>query len=75
MGFLISTCERCGEQFAGYSYRVVSEDEGETLLDMVVCYGCYLEASQLGLDAGAIKINEAVPGTERLERHPQVRQH
>lgn len=74
-GCLISTCHRCGEQFVGNSYRVTSESQGKTLLDMVVCYGCYLEASQLGLDTGTIKISEALSGTERAERHPQIRQH
>ena len=75
MGCLISTCHRCGEQFVGNSYRVTSENQGKTLLDMVVCYGCYLEASQLGLDTGTIKISEALSGTERAQRHPQIRQH
>lgn len=75
MGCLISTCDRCGEQFVGNSYRVTSESQGKTLLDMVVCYGCYLEASQLGLDTGTIKMSEALSGTEPAERHPQIRQH
>ena len=75
VGCLISTCHRCGEQFVGNSYRFTSENQGKTLLDMVVWYGCYLEASQLGLDTGTIKISEALSGTERAERHPQIRQH
>jgi hypothetical protein len=48
-------CERCRECFGGNSYRVTSENDGELLLDMVVCYGCYLEASQLGLDTETVE--------------------
>jgi len=48
-------CERCGEYFAGASYRVTSEDDGERLLDMVVCYSCYIEAWQLGLDTQKVE--------------------
>jgi hypothetical protein len=59
MGMFIYTCERCRESFAGSSYRVVStDDDGITLLDMVVCYGCYLEASELGLETAAVEISQ-----------------
>jgi len=59
MSTFIYTCERCREACAGNSYRVISEDDGGTrLLDIVVCYGCYLEASRLGLDARAIEIGQ-----------------
>ena len=58
MSVFIHTCERCDECFAGDSYRVISENDGERLLDMLVCYSCYLEASRLGLDAEAIEINQ-----------------
>jgi hypothetical protein len=55
MGSFVYTCERCEECFAGKSYRVMSEDDGVRLLDMVVCYGCYLEASDLGLETAAVE--------------------
>lgn len=58
MGTYMDRCERCREYFAGNSYRVVSEDDGLMLLDMIVCYGCYLEASELGLDAERIEISQ-----------------
>jgi hypothetical protein len=29
----------------------------------------------LGLDTGTIKMSEALSGTGRVERHPQIRQH
>jgi hypothetical protein len=57
-GMSTVVCERCGDYFAGNSYRVISERDGEKLLDMVVCYGCCLDASQLGLDTEAVKIGQ-----------------
>ena len=56
MSIFVYTCERCRECSAGDSYRVMSDKDGERLLDMIVCYGCYLEASQLGLDTETIGI-------------------
>jgi len=58
MSVFIYTCERCREHFAGAPYRVISESDGKRLLDMLVCYGCYIEASQLGLDTEAIPISQ-----------------
>ena len=58
MSLFIHCCERCEEYFAGESYRVSSENDGEKLLDMVVCYGCYIEAWRLGLDTEAVEIGQ-----------------
>jgi hypothetical protein len=58
MATFVYPCERCSEYFGGKLYRVSSATNGEILLDMVVCYECYLEASQLGLDAQAIEIEQ-----------------
>ena len=58
MSIFIYTCERCRECLAGIPYRVLSEKDGETLLDMIVCYGCYREASQLGLETESIEIGQ-----------------
>jgi len=55
---LLYTCDRCREVRVGPSYRVVSENDGVLLLDMIVCYVCYREASQLGLE------------TQRVEQEP-----
>jgi hypothetical protein len=60
MSIFIYTCDRCRECFAGDSYRVKSEDDGERLLDMVVCYDCHIEASQLGLDTEPIDSGQVV---------------
>ena len=59
MSFFVYKCQRCGEYVSGTSYRVLSETHGQKLLDMVVCYECYLEASQLGLDAEPIELDRA----------------
>jgi len=58
MSIFVFTCERCREYFGGDPYRVISEDDGERLLDMLVCYGCYMEATQLGLDTETIEISQ-----------------
>ena len=37
-------CQHCGELIVGNPYRVTSEEEGITLLDMIVCSLCFMEA-------------------------------
>jgi hypothetical protein len=47
-----SICGHCeGILFNNKAYRVRSQDHGLTLLDMVVCYACNLEAKNLGLES------------------------
>jgi len=59
MSIFIHSCDRCRDYFAGKSYHVSSEEkDGEKLLDMVVCYGCYIEAARLGLNAEAVDIGQ-----------------
>jgi hypothetical protein len=60
MALIVYTCERCDEPFADISYRVMSEDARGTLLNMIVCHDCYLEASQLGLDAEPLGTSQIV---------------
>ena len=60
MSIFIHSCDRCRDYFAGKSYHVSSEEkDGEKLLDMVVCYGCYIEAARLGLNAEAVDIGRS----------------
>jgi hypothetical protein len=47
-------CDHCGTHVISSLYRVVSEEGGIVFLDMIVCYPCYLEAKNLGLDAEKI---------------------
>jgi hypothetical protein len=49
-------CHHCDEPIVGEAYRVRSEESGVTLLDMMVCYFCYLEARRLGLPAQRINL-------------------
>jgi hypothetical protein len=42
-------CQHCGELIVGNAYRVTSEEEGITLLDMIVCSLCFMEAKRLRL--------------------------
>ena len=56
MGISIFRCDRCAEYFTGDSFRVTSEADGGIVLDMIVCYGCCLQASELGLDTEVIEV-------------------
>ena len=49
-------CQHCGEIVAGNPYRVTSEENGITLLDMIVCSLCFMEAKRLHLHAEEINI-------------------
>lgn len=44
---------------AGKAYRVTSEESGITLLDMVVCYYCFVDAQRLGLHVEELRPPEA----------------
>jgi hypothetical protein len=45
-----------GKLIVGNAYRVTSEEEGITLLDMVVCSLCFMEAKRLGLHKEKINL-------------------
>jgi DNA-directed RNA polymerase subunit RPC12/RpoP len=55
---MIYQCQHCGQLVAGKTYRVTSEESGITLLDMVVCYYCFLDAQRLGLHAEELRPSE-----------------
>lgn len=55
-------CGHCEKLATGSVYRVVSEEGGIVLLDMIVCYSCYVQAKTLGLDAKQIDLREFFPG-------------
>jgi RNase P subunit RPR2 len=49
-------CGHCeGILFNKKAYRVWTEDGGVSLLDMIVCYACKLEAQKLGINTERIK--------------------
>jgi RNase P subunit RPR2 len=47
-------CEHCYDLIVGNAYRVTSEEEGITLLDIIVCSLCFMEAQRLHLHAEEI---------------------
>jgi hypothetical protein len=55
------TCEHCDGSLVGNAYRVTSEEAGITLLDIVVCSLCFMEAKRLHLHAEEIDIRSKQP--------------
>ena len=58
-------CQHCGELIVGNAYRVTSEDQGITLLDMVVCSLCFMEAKRLHLHAEEIRVESKQAASAR----------
>ena len=44
------TCEHCSQPVSGKPHRVISEEDGLVLLDMIVCADCAEQAQKLGLN-------------------------
>jgi hypothetical protein len=55
-GTMNRVCQHCGELIVGNTYRVTSEEEGITLLDMIVCSLCFTEAKRLRLHTEEIDV-------------------
>jgi len=64
-----NTCQHCGALIVGNSYRVTSEDEGITLLDMVVCSLCHMEAKRLRLHTEEINVRSKDPSARNRGSH------
>lgn len=56
-------CQHCGELIVGNAYRVTSEEEGITLLDMIVCSICFMEAKRLRLHTEEINVKGKEPSS------------
>jgi hypothetical protein len=54
-------CQHCGELIVGNAYRVTSEEDGITLLNMVVCSLCSMEAKRLRLHTEEINVGRKHP--------------
>jgi RNase P subunit RPR2 len=55
-------CGHCeGILFNKKAYRVWTEEGGVSLLDMVVCYACKLEAKKLGLNTERVEKSISEP--------------
>jgi hypothetical protein len=67
-------CQHCGELIVGNAYRVTSEDEGITLLDMVVCSLCFMEAKRLRLHTEEINVRskQAASARNRGSHRPRL---
>jgi hypothetical protein len=64
-----NTCQHCGELIVGNAYRVTSEEEGITLLDMIVCSLCFMEAKRLRLHTEEINIKSKQPSARTRGSH------
>jgi hypothetical protein len=62
-------CQHCGEPIVGNAYRVMSEEQGITLLDMIVCSLCYMEAKRLRLHTEEINVESKQPSARNRGRH------
>ena len=62
-------CQHCGELIIGDAHPVTSEDQGITLLDLVVCSLCFMEAKRLGLHAEEIDLRSKQASTRNRVSH------
>ena len=64
-------CQHCGGSLVGNAYRVTSEEEGITLLDMIVCSLCFMEAKRFRLHAEEINLgSKQASARNRGSHHP-----
>ena len=62
-------CQHCGELIVGNAYRVTSQEDGITLLDMIVCSLCYMEAKRLRLHTEEINVRTKHPSGRNRGSH------
>ena len=62
-------CQHCGELIVGNAYRVTSEEDGITLLDMIVCSLCFMEAKRLRLHTEEIDVRSKHPSARNRGGH------
>jgi hypothetical protein len=68
------TCQHCGWLIVGDAYRVTSEYEGTTLLDLIVCSPCSMEAKGLGLHTEEINLrSKQVSARNRVSHRPRLK--
>ena len=60
-------CQHCYERIVGNGYRVISEEAGIVMLNLIVCFHCSLEAKRLGLNTNAI-LHRSKRGSTRRDR-------
>jgi hypothetical protein len=62
-------CQHCGELIIGNAYRVTSEEEGISLLDMIVCSLCSMAAKRLRLHTEEINVKSKQISVRNRESH------
>jgi hypothetical protein len=62
-------CQHCGESIVGNTYRVTSEENGITFLDMIVCSLCFMEAKRLRLHTEQINLTSKEGSTRNRRSH------
>jgi hypothetical protein len=66
-------CQHCGALIVGNAYRVTSEEKGITLLDLVVCCICSMEAKRLRLHTEEINLRSRQPSARnRVSHRPRL---
>jgi hypothetical protein len=63
-------CQHCGELIVGNAYRVTSEEEGISLLDMIVCSLCSMEAKKLRLRTQKMNVTSKQVSARTRRIHP-----
>ena len=68
------TCQHCGELIVGNAHRVTSEEAGISLLDMIVCSLCFMEAKRLHLHAEemSVKANKQLSARNQGSHRPRL---
>ena len=51
-------CDHCERTLTSKAYRVISEDPGGILLNMLVCHQCNQKALELGLKTREVDLDE-----------------
>jgi hypothetical protein len=64
------SCQHCGELIVGSAYRVASKEDGVTLLNLVVCSLCSMEAKRLRLHAEEITVSSKTPSARSTSNAP-----
>jgi hypothetical protein len=62
-------CEHCYDLIVGNAYRVTSEEAGITLLDIMVCSLCSMEAKRLGIHTEEINVRSKQDSSRNRRSH------
>ena len=62
-------CRHCDKFVNGTAYRVISEERGVILLDMLVCASCATEAKKLGLEALKMELPKGTSHSQSLKQN------